>query len=542
MSRPWGTSVRRSFGVLALAAAVLASAACGAPANRPAAGGAAPQPAGEPDLNASAVFAYAIGPSTIDPAKNVQRGGPDLYLLPLYDRLTRLGPGGEVQPMLATEWEYAPDGSTLTLTLRPDATFADGSKIDGPAVKANLDRMRSIAGGASVAALKVITEVTAPDAETVVIGLQPGTGAQLPVLFAENTGMIMNPKAFADPNADLTTSIGAGNESGPYTLAGMQPGPGGKIDYERRADIAQYWDKDAAKIAKIQWLNIPTAAQRINAVQAGDITMGQVTGVDVARAKDLVDTGQVAGMFFRQPKINQVLWLRATRPPLDNVKVRQAIQVALDRNAINQGLFSGNCTPTTQDYPEGQHWASSPALAAIPAADPDKARQLISESGVGTPTFTLYASETWKAQGQAVQQALRDVGMNVELAVDTRTPGGPTFAAGDFDAQQGAFVGSSDPAQLVTDQYFGNINLVPEADRAPYQPLLAQLGDPLLPQEERAKVFDQMAQMLYEGAYSVPICYGSQVWLTDGTIGNLETMPGTDIGLVDVRYLYVAAK
>ncbi|WP_214402240.1 ABC transporter substrate-binding protein [Pseudonocardia lacus] len=488
------------------------------------------------------MFAYAIGPSTLDPAKNVQRGGADIYLLPLYDRLTRLGPKGEVEPMLATAWEFAPDGSALTLTLRPDATFADGSKVDAAAVKANLDRMRTIPGGISVQSLQVITEITAPDPGTVVIGLQKGSGAQLPVLFAENTGMIMNPKAFADPAADLTTSIGVGNESGPYTLAGMQPGPGGKINYTRRADIADYWDKDAAKIAELEWLNIPTAAQRINAAQAGDITMGQVTGVDVARAKQLVESGQVAGMFFRQPKINQELWLQASRPPLDNVKVRQAIQAAIDRNAINEGLFNGDCTPTIQDYPEGQHWASSPALAQIPPADPEKARRLIAESGVGTPKFTLYAAETWKAQGQAVQQALRDVGMDVELAVDTRTPGGPTFAKGDFDAQQGAFVGSSDPAQLVTDLYFGNINLVPEADRAPYEPLLAQLGDPLLSQDQRAKVFDEMAQMLYEGAYSVPMCYGSQVWLTDGSVGNLETMPGTDIGLVDVRYLYVTAK
>jgi peptide/nickel transport system substrate-binding protein len=530
---------RVRWAVAAVSVALLV-AACGAPGATPS--GAPQQPVGEPDLNATATFAYAIGPSTLDPAKNVQRGGPDLYLLPLYDRLTRMDPSYAVQPMLATEWVFAEDGSTLTLTLRPDATFADGSPIDSAAVKANLDRMRTIPGGVSVQGLKPITDITTPDPATVVLALEKGTGAQLPVLFAENTGMIMNPKAFADPNADLTTSIGAGNESGPYTVASMQPGPGGKIEYVRRADIAEYWDKDAAKIAKFEWLNIPTAAQRINAVQAGDITMGQVTGVDVARAKQLVDTGQVAGQFFRQPLIDQVLWLQATRPPLDNLKVRQAIQHALDRNAINEGLFSGNCTPTAQDYPAGTHWASSPALADLNPYDPAKARQLIAESGVGTPAFTLYASETWKAQGQAVQQALRDVGMNVELAVDTRAPGGPTFAKGDFDAQQGAFVISTDPAQLINDLYFGNVNLVPQADRGPYEPLLAQVGDPTLSREERGKVFDELAQMLYAGAYSIPVCYGSQVWLTDGSIGNLATMPGTDMGLVDVRYLYVATR
>ncbi len=481
-----------------------------------------------------------MGPSTLDPHKNAQTAGGDPYLLPIYDRLTRLDDTFELQPMLAESWEFAPDGSTLTFHLHDDATFTDGSPVDATAVKANIDRARTLEGGVHVQTLAAITDVTVADPTTVVIALAKGNGAQLPVLFAGNGGMIINPKAFADPKADLTTSIGTGNESGPWIVTSFEPGPGGKVTYERRPDIADYWDKDAGKIAKLEWLNIPTAAQRINAVRAGDITMGQVTGVDVQQAKQLVDSGEQAGQFFRQPLIPQQLWLQASRPPLDNLELRQAIQLAIPKDTITQGLFSGNCTVTNQDYPEGTHWASSATVAKAPQYDPDKAKQLLAESGVD-PTFKLYASETWKAQGQAVQQALNDVGMKVTLEVDPRTPGGPTFANGDFDSQQGAFVSSPDPSQLLTDLYFGGVGLVPEADRVPYADLIAQLSDPVNDQDERAAIFDKIAEQLYAGAYSVPLCYGSQVWLQTGAIGNLDDMWGTGLGLVDVRYLYMKA-
>ncbi len=456
---------------------------------------------------------------TLDPHRSTATGGGDLYLMPLYDRLLWLDDDFNLQPMLATDWSFAADGSALDLTLRDDATFADGSPLDAAAVKANLDRARTLEGGSQVSRLTFITSVDAPDATHVVINLEPGRGAELPALLVGNVGMIMNPKAFADPNADLTTSIGKGNESGPFTVVEIQPGVGGFIQYERRTDIDSYWDKDAGNIARLRWLHIPTAAQRINAVRGGDITMGQVTGVDVQQAKQLVDSGEAFGDLYRQPLVPQVLWLRATRPPLDNLKLRQAIQIALNKDAITQGLFGGTCTPSNQDYPAGTHWASDPALDAKPQYDPDKAKQLVAESGVD-PKFTMIAAPTWQAQAEAVQQALADVGITVTLQAAPTAPGGPTFANGDFDAQQGVFALSPDPGIAMSELYFGNIGLVPEADRAPYADLLSELANPVNDQAKRAEIYHQIAEKLYDGAYSVNLCYGSHIWLHDGSILN----------------------
>jgi peptide/nickel transport system substrate-binding protein len=523
-----------------------AEATSGASTSEPADGTRPPAPTlapieGDVDPNADVTFSYAVAPVTLDPHRSLATGGGDLYLMPLYDRLLWLDDDFNLQPMLATDWEFAEDGSSLTLTLRDDATFTDGSPVDSNAVKANLDRARSLEGGSQVSRLTFITGVEAPDPTHVVVGLEPGRGAELPALLVGNVGMIMNPKAFADPATDLTTAIGTGNESGPFTVVEISPGQGGYIQYERRSDIDQYWDQDAARIARLRWQHIPTGAQRINAVRAGDINMGQVTGVDVQQAKQLVDTGQAFGELYRQPLVPQVLWLRATRPPLDNLKLRQGIQLALDKESITQGLFGGTCTPSNQDYPAGTHWASDPVLDEKPMYDPDAARRLVQESGV-EPSFTMIAAPTWQAQAQAVQQALAEVGINVTLEAAPTTPGGPTFANGDFDAQQGAFALSPDPGIAMSELYFGNIGLVPEADRAPYADWLAELANPVNDQATRAEAYHQIAERLYDEAYAVNLCFGSHIWLHDGTILNESALRGTRLGLVDVRHIAIGTR
>ena len=85
-------------------------------------------------------------------------------------------------------------------------------------MKANLDRARPRPYSTHLNALKSVTNVTAVNPTTVRLALAPGQGVQLPSVLALNAGMIVNPKAIADPNADLTQGPGAGNESGPYKL------------------------------------------------------------------------------------------------------------------------------------------------------------------------------------------------------------------------------------------------------------------------------------------------------------------------------------
>ena len=365
----------RAWLAVSVAVAITASVAIGGAAH---AANDAPKGKVAYDKNADLTFAYSVGPPGFDP---VRPGHLYTFMSPIYDRLTQINDNLEVEPMLAESWEFAKDGSTLEFKLRTDATFADGTKIDAAAVKANLDRARSAPYSTHINALKSVTNVTAVNPTTVRLTLAPGQGVQLPSVLALNAGMIVNPKAIADPNADLTQGPGAGNESGPYKLESATTGlAAGQAQYAQRDDWAKYWDKTAGRIKRMKVIGVATGAQRINAVRAGDVNVGQVTGVDVPQAKQLVDSKELSGNLYTQVTTLQALTMKASRPAMQNLKLRQAIQIAIDKEALSDGLYSGYCSPSSQDYPS-QHWAHAAALDKKTAVQPGEGQE--AARGVG---------------------------------------------------------------------------------------------------------------------------------------------------------------
>src|SRR5690349_14053110 len=142
---------------------------------------------------------YSTGPSSLDPARATS-GGDRVYLLPVYDRLVRLTNAGEPQPMLATKWEFTKDGNGLLLTLRRNVKFQDGTTFDAQAVKANIDRYRTMDGSTQRAVLSSVSEVNVLGADRVEIMCKEGCGGLLRTL-GDNPGMMVSPKAFS--NSDL---------------------------------------------------------------------------------------------------------------------------------------------------------------------------------------------------------------------------------------------------------------------------------------------------------------------------------------------------
>jgi peptide/nickel transport system substrate-binding protein len=528
---------RRARGWLAVsvAVAITASVAIGGAAH---AANDAPKGKVAYDKNADLTFAYSVGPPGFDP---VRPGHLYTFMSPIYDRLTQINDNLEVEPMLAESWEFAKDGSTLEFKLRTDGTFADGTKIDAAAVKANLDRARSAPYSTHINALKSVTNVTAVNPTTVRLALAPGQGVQLPSVLALNAGMIVNPKAIADPNADLTQGPGAGNESGPYKLESATLSiASGQAQYAQRDDWAKYWDKTAGRIKRMKVIGVATGAQRINAVRAGDVNVGQVTGVDVPQAKQLVDSKELGGNLYTQVTTLQALTMKASRPAMQNLKLRQAIQIAIDKEALSDGLYSGYCSPSSQDYPS-QHWAHAAALDKKTQYNQAKAKKLLAESGVANPSLTLVYLPLYQPQAEVAKDQLGQIGINVELIPAPSQAGGPSFANGDFDMSWSQLI-SIDPGDTLANTYLNStppvMPLIPAADQAAFLPLQEKLTDPASTQEQRAKVWGQIATKLYENAYIVPVCNASQVWVHDGSIANMDDILGEWSGLVDFRYLY----
>src|SRR5690606_23090471 len=150
----------------------------------------------------------------------------------------------------------------------------------------------------------------------------------------------------------------------------------------------EHWDEGAGLLRRLTVQLVPTGAQRINGVKAGDLDLGQITSVDVPEALRLIQNEGLEGRDVVLSSSVQALLLRAARPALASRELRQAVNLAIDKEAIGEGLYGGTCNPTHQYFPEG-HWAHSERADEIGAFDPDRARQLVEASGVADPGFDL---------------------------------------------------------------------------------------------------------------------------------------------------------
>src|SRR5215218_5001224 len=138
--------------------------------------------AADVDTNANLIFGYAVGPDGFDPVRASIGSYP--YMSLAYDRLTEINNDLEPQGQLAESWKFADDGKSVEFKLRTDATFADGTKIDAAAVKANIDRARTLPVSTARTSFAIIASIDVVNPTTVRFNLAPGQGVQLPVLLA----------------------------------------------------------------------------------------------------------------------------------------------------------------------------------------------------------------------------------------------------------------------------------------------------------------------------------------------------------------------
>jgi peptide/nickel transport system substrate-binding protein len=298
-----------------------------------------------------------------------------------------------------------------------------------------------------------------------------------------------------------------------------------------------YWDKAAGLLKKMTWIYLPTAPQRMNAVRSGDVDLAQVTGVDTYPASQLIKTGEYKGRAITLQTTQLSLMLRATRPPLDNKTFRQAISYAIDKQALSKGLYNGDCDPVQQFY-TSRHWAHSATVDTMFRYDHDKAQQMVKQSGLFNPTFTVVYGPLYEAPAQALQGMLGDYGINVKLQ---------PVAGGDLsfrDGQADAFVstvspnGGLEPSTLVNQYYIGIYNLLPDSDGAVAK-AAAAASDPTISQAQAAKLYDGIWQKAADAAVVIPLCNTHQVWFQKGKVANLNDLGLTFSGRVDPRYLYV---
>jgi peptide/nickel transport system substrate-binding protein len=376
---------------------------------------------------------YAPGPW--DPATTTNPQLFVAYSQGVYDRILRLQPtpnGIQLTPSLASDWNVSPDGLTITFKLRTGVTFQDGTTLDANAVKANMDRDMTIANSTAKAALANVTSVDVTDPQTVVFRLSKKDNV-LPYALAEDpVGAIASPAAF---DKDLATNpVG----SGPYRVASVQ---GQTVTYER---FDKYWQPNLAKANTVIVQTILDSNARFNAIQDGTVDLIRLSPLDFQNAQKLAADGKFH--FSGSTQTNPyAVFFNTGHPPFDNVDVRRAISLAIDRKALSTGLLPLN-PPTQQDYQPG-FIGYLPALDQNIPYDPAQAKALLEKAGAAgrTVQVSVPATDPYSQMGQIVQADLQAVGLNVVLTSKPAAENAGAWMTGQFDLMVAQWSGSSSP-------------------------------------------------------------------------------------------------
>jgi peptide/nickel transport system substrate-binding protein len=336
-------------------------------------------------------------------------------LFTTYDRLVHQDAEGELVPGLATDWNFAEDGSYLELTLREGVTFHDGEPFDAEAVKANIERGKSLEDSAVQGELSPIEEVEVIDDRTVRLHLDRPAG-NLPNVLTDRPGIMISPAAFDNPDLD-TNPVGAGM----YRVTDYRPGA--SITFEAYED---YWDEDAQLLAGIEYLILPDETTRMNALRSGQIDATVLTPGQTEQAESAGFVVQASATL----EVHYVV-INHGKAPLDQVEVRQAINHAIDRQALVDGVLFGNGQPAWQMFPEGDA-AFNPEVVDYYPYDPDRARELLAEAGVAEGDINLQLMDLAgtplvNQANQVLQAQLGEVGINVEIVPVERTEVVATF-------------------------------------------------------------------------------------------------------------------
>ena len=356
-------------------------------------------------------------PSPVDPP-------PHNYLFQnlVYETLVNFRPDGTPIPWLAENFEWNAEGSELTLRLRDGVTYHDGSTLGSEDVRYTLEYWKT--GGAPLqASASWITAINTPDASTVVLTLdqaRPTFMDALVQMYVASEGWLESPEAEETSNG-----------TGPFVLEGWTPGSG--LTLERNPD---YWGTPP-HIDGIEIRVLPDKQALAIALEAGEIDMAEdLTHRDAARlgGSNSFEVGtNTAHMYY--------VTFNVATPPFDDVRVRQAINYAINRPRIEDEVFSGISTGTSWPFPPNSAgWDAERAQRF--AYDLDEARRLLDEAGVESLEFELVTPANFPEVAEFAQILEFDLGQigvsvninNVEFAAwrerSTQLGGWPDLLGG----------------------------------------------------------------------------------------------------------------
>ncbi|HEY3599441.1 MAG TPA: ABC transporter substrate-binding protein [Paraburkholderia sp.] len=373
---------------------------------------------------------------TLDPARSVQFVDRVVFAS-LCNSLVDITPDLKIVPMLATSWATSADGKTLTFKLRQGVKFHDDEPFNAAAVKANLERDLTQQTSNRKSELASIDHITVVDDYTVAIALKQPDAALLATL-SDRAGMMIAPKTLSDPAGIASHPVC----SGPYKF--VQRVQNDRVVLEK---FPGYWDAGKYPIQRIIFLPIPDSTVRLANLRSGSLDMlERLAPSDVAAVKGdaSLQLVSIGGLGFANVTFNIGNGPRSNTVLRDK-RVREAFDLSIDRDAINQVIGGGVFAPANQALPK-----SSPYFdAALPATHRDvaKAKALLKAAGHEHVDIEFtYPNNTVASQiVQMMQAMVGETGFNLKLRPTDYAAELNAAHSGDFEAMFNSWSGRVDP-------------------------------------------------------------------------------------------------
>ena len=354
------------------------------------------------------------------------------------DKLFDIDEKLNIVPQLALSYETSADGKAMTVKLRPGVKFHDGEALDAEAAKFSIERHINMPGSFRKSELASVDHVEVVDPLTIKLVLK-SPYAPLISQLTDRAGMMVSPKAVkAEGDKFGLHPVCAG----PFKF--VERVQQDRMVFERFAD---YWNKDNVFIDRVVFLPIVDATVRLANLKSGGLDL-----IERVLATDIKDVESDSRLVLSTAPELGYLGLTIntnndkSKGALTNVKVRQALDLSIDREALNQVAFNGEFTPGNQWVsPSHPYYQKS---SPIRPRDVEKAKALLKEAGVSLPVSIDYMvpkGSEYEAVAQVVQSMAAEAGFDIKLRLVEFATSFKQVQAGEFQVFQINWSGRIDP-------------------------------------------------------------------------------------------------
>ncbi len=449
-------------------------------------------------------FALSGNPDTLDPQGT---SGTLTFQVDksIFDTLAEPNEKGVIVPALAESWDVSDNSLVWTFHLRKGVVFHNGDKLTSSDVKATFERIvDEKTGSPNKKAFDVIKSIDTPDDLTVVFTLGKPYAPFL-ASISSGWGAIL-PKSLIDSGHDFGSEpVG----TGPYAMSEWIRDS--KIVLTKNKD---YWMKGYPKLDKIIMNIIPEASVQVQGLLSGQLDISYMVGKDDV---PLLEKSPDVKLEKNLTSLIMVMAINCSKPPFDNLKVRQALNYAIDKQKILDTAYSGGkIIGTFMDYGNAYY----KDFTSLYPYNPEKAKELLTQAGVGKDVeIKMYLPQNYPPHvkaGEMYQEMLSKVGLNVKIQmVDWSTWISDVYRGSKFDLTVIGHTGKLDPNGTLSGYGKGKYVQWYNDEAAE---LIAKAAE-TMGYENRKVIYDKVLGIMAE---EVPFVFLGSSYRTSGIRKNVE--------------------